>query len=144
MEQKIENQGGAAEEVRPVFTSGDLKLLKRRREWVELVDGKWGCVWEPTVAESSYAAQRASMGGQWDGLKWSLELLASCLRDGDGEDANPIFKRTQDWKALEELPNAIVSKVMGVIVGYGMPAAGQGEALRDFFGNTPRASESES
>jgi len=134
-----EDEKGAAVVERPLFCAGDLKGIRLRREWVEFADGKWVCCWEPTGAQMAGAARVSiNSAAQWDQSKFELELMVDCVRDGEGDNAQPVFNRARDWKELETLPNAIQKRVANLITKLGGAQTVDGEkALRDFFGKTP-------
>ena len=137
--------GRQDEIVRPVFTRADLLNVKLRREWVELWDGKWGCVFEPTVSQKAAAQRCAMINGQWDQGRFGLELFVDCVRDGESDDAKAIFGRKDDWQALQGVGDGPIQRVVNTALRLnGLFNASQEEALKDFFGMTPQGEDGES
>ena len=134
------------------FSPCDIPSVSLKRQWVPLwtcgeqgrTNEKWGCVFEPTVAQKAKWAKAANISGEWDQSRWLLEAFVDAVRDGDADDAKPIFNRQEHWDWLSEQSDAVISNAVQAACSLGMPDKEQTEAMRDFFASTPEESRSES
>jgi len=128
---------------RPTFSPSDIPSVSLRRRWVALWNGRFGCVFEPTVAQKAKWAKAAQISGEWDQVRWLLEAFIDVVRDGDSDDSRPIFNRKDHWEWLSNQSDAVISNAVQVACSLGMPAKEETEAMRDFFAPTPEESRSE-
>jgi len=129
---------------KPIFSPSDISSVSLKRQWVPLWSGKWGCVFEPTVAQKAKWAKAAQISGEWDQARWLLEAFIDVVRDGDSDDARPIFNRREHWDWLANQSDALISNAVQVACSLGVPDKAQTEAMADFFAPTPEGSRSES
>ena len=128
---------------KPVFSTNDLPKVSLKRRWVALWNGKFGCVFEPTVAQKAKWAKAAQIGGEWDQARWVLEAFIDVVRDGDSDDSQPIFNRKEHWDWLSNQSDAVISNAVQVACSLGMPNKAETEAMGDFFAPTAGESRSE-
>lgn len=128
---------------RPIFSPSDIPSVSLKRQWVALWNGKWGCVFEPTVAQKAKWAKAANIAGEWDQARWLLEAFIDVVRDGDSDDAKPIFNRKEHWEWLSNQSDAVISNAVQVGCSLGMPGKVETEAMADFFAPTLGESRSE-
>lgn len=128
---------------RSTFSPSDISSVSLKRRWVALWNSKFGCVFEPTVAQKAKWAKAAQIGGEWDQARWLLEAFIDVAREGDSDEAKPIFNRKEHWEWLSNQSDAVISNAVQVACSLGMPDKAETEAMRDFFAPTPGESRSE-
>jgi hypothetical protein len=129
---------------KPIFSPQDITSVSLKRRWAPLWNGKWGCVFEPTVAQKAKWAKAAQLSGEWDQARWLIEAFIDVVRDGEADNSRPIFNRQEHWEWLCNQSDAVISGAVQVACSLGMPNKAEDEAMRDFFAPTPEESRSES
>jgi len=106
------------------------------KEWVELSEGSWVCVWELSVPESLEVGEAAQRHPQdprpgANEKEAALWLLAYSCRDGDGESAGRIFSDL-DVHRIYALPPVDFTRLLQAARGLLESGEEAEERARDF------------
>ena len=105
----------------------------------ELVSDGSVCVWGTSLAQTKAIEQDVAMakGDATDAFaRRMVATIIECVRDGDGEDAKPLFNRAKHWGWLEKQPTTVLDALYGAVQELDMASGVKMENILDFFAMT--------
>lgn len=111
------------------------------RKWLRVPewDNAEVCVWGTDLNAQKAINQDASLGGDSMDEAAKRRIVATVIetcKDGDGDDAKPIFERERHWKWLERQPASVLNSLMNTVQELDMSSGLRAQEILDFFGMT--------
>lgn len=140
-EKQVQEQEAAPK--RKVFDAAQIATLGNvvPRKWVRVPewDNAEVCVWGTDLNAQKNINQDTRICGDDMDEAAKRRIIATIIetcKDGDGDDAKPIFVREQHWKWLERQPASVLNNLMNTVQELDMSGGLRAQEIIDFFAMT--------